>query len=194
MSQQYELVAGHEQPQAEMHIERRKKRRRFWPSSFPTGWRFGILSCALAASISFLVNLVITIVVVARYGVDSDGQLQLYEGNCKIVERSNTAAHIYINLMGTILLGSSSYAMQCLSSATRKDVDKAHGAKKPRWLDVGVLSLSNLLYIDWKRVLLWVILGLSSLPLHLLYVNSWERNEIHSNHLVAIILPSSPRL
>jgi hypothetical protein len=167
MLQQYELVDRQEELQAETHSER-KKRRRLCAFSLPTGWRFGILACALAASVSFVVNLIVTIMMVATYGVDDEGQLTLYKGKCKTVERSNTAVHIYINVMSTILLGSSSYAMQCLTAATRTNIDRAHGANTPKWLDVGVLSFSNLFLIDRKRVLLWLVLGLSSVLLYLL--------------------------
>ena len=55
---------------------------------------------------------------------------------------------------------------QCLAAPTREDIDKAHQAK--RWLDIGVPSSRNLKQISWKRLVLWVILVFSSLPLHLM--------------------------
>ena len=57
--------------------------------------------------------------------------------------------------------------MQILSAPTRKEIDKAHARKK--WLDIGVPSVRNLKNVATKKVVMWCLLGLSSLPLHLLY-------------------------
>lgn len=56
--------------------------------------------------------------------------------------------------------------MQLLVSPTRREVNKAHN--KGRWLDIGVPSIRNLRSISPIRVVIWVVLGLSSLPLHFL--------------------------
>jgi hypothetical protein len=128
-------------------------------------WRFGVLTCAVSTFVVFLINLIVTIWAAARYGSD-DGLQILFEGNCDQAGKLNTALHLAINVLGTILLGSSNYCMQCLSAPTRKEVDKAHA--KGRWLDIGILSTRNLWGISKKRVLMWWILGMSSLPLHLL--------------------------
>jgi hypothetical protein len=65
-----------------------------------------------------------------------------------------------------LLLGISNYAMQCLTSPTRKEVDAQHARRN--WLEVGVLSIRNLRLIDRGRVWLWFFLGLSSFPIHLM--------------------------
>ena len=52
--------------------------------------------------------------------------------------------------------------MQCLGSPTRDEIDKAHA--KGRWLDIGVPTMRNLLNINAKRTVLWVLLALSSAP------------------------------
>lgn len=57
--------------------------------------------------------------------------------------------------------------MQCISSPTRHEGDKAHA--RGVWLDIGVPSVRNLERITSSRILLWWLLGLSSVPLHLLY-------------------------
>lgn len=56
--------------------------------------------------------------------------------------------------------------MQCLSAPTRKEVDEAHA--KGKWLDIGVPSVRNLTSIPKLRLGMWVGLGLTSLPLHLM--------------------------
>lgn len=57
--------------------------------------------------------------------------------------------------------------MQILSAPTRKEIDKAHARK--RWLDVGVPSVRNLNNVAGRKVLMWWLLALSSIPLHLMY-------------------------
>lgn len=136
---------------------------RRWGWMHLTGWRFGATNCAVAASAVFLINLIITIVC-STFGGDRKGTL--YSGNCEKVRRINYGLHVLINVLSTVLLSSSNYCMQCLSAPTRKDVDVAHARGK--WLDIGVLSIRNLRCISRKRVILWALLGLSSLPLHLL--------------------------
>lgn len=75
--------------------------------------------------------------------------------------------HLAINVLSTVLLGASNYCMQCLSSPTRGDVDKAHS--KGVWLDIGVPSVRNLRRISGRRFALWCLLAVSSIPLHFLY-------------------------
>lgn len=57
--------------------------------------------------------------------------------------------------------------MQCLSSPTRSEIDKAHG--QGVWLDIGVPSVRNLRRLSTSRIVLWWLLAISSVPLHLLY-------------------------
>ena len=57
--------------------------------------------------------------------------------------------------------------MQCLSSPTRSEIDKAHS--QGIWLDIGVPSVRNLRRLSKTRIVLWWLLAISSIPLHLLY-------------------------
>jgi hypothetical protein len=137
------------------------------PKSKSKTWRNGALACAAASSVVFILNLAVTIYLVTSKGrAETDGRHTLYTGDCKYVSRLNTALHLIINALSTILLGASNYCMQCLSAPTRMDIDKAHGQK--RWLDVGILSFRNLRRISKRKALLWWLLGVSSFPLHLL--------------------------
>lgn len=72
--------------------------------------------------------------------------------------------HILINIVSTLLLGASNYCMQTVSAPMRQDVDNAHARGK--WLDIGIPSVRNVLYIEKRRLVVWLCLGLSSLPLH----------------------------
>lgn len=137
-------------------------------AKYSRGWRFGVLACASGACTVFLINLVATIWTLVTHGVGVGGRQVLYQGSCEETRKLNLGVHLLINVLSTILLSSSNYCMQCLSAATRKDVDAAHA--RGVWLDIGVPSFRNLWRIRRKRAALWWLLGLSSLPLHLLSV------------------------
>ena len=77
------------------------------------------------------------------------------------------AVHILINILSTVLLGASNVAMQCLAAPTRAELDKAH--EKGTWMHIGVFGLRNVRFMSWGRILLCVVLALSSVPLHLVY-------------------------
>jgi len=130
-----------------------------------TGWRKGVVAAAVTASTVLLINFCITIWASTRQGT-SDGIGVLYDGLCTDSRFLNSGLHVIINALSTLLLGASSYTMQCLSSPTRAEVDRAH--RKGEWLDIGVPSMRNLTKIGKRRRLLWWLLALSSLPLHLL--------------------------
>ena len=84
-----------------------------------------------------------------------------------MVEKYDTWIHLAINVVSTALLSGSNYCMQVLCAPNRKEVDDAHARK--RYMDIGVPSLRNLTLIRKEKLLLWCLLGLSSLPLHLMY-------------------------
>ena len=129
------------------------------------GWRQSTLSFSIAALVTFLINLSFTIW--ASVSTNS----VLADSDCKSIKILNTGLHVLVNILSTILLAGSNYCMQCLSAPTRSQVDAAH--KSGKWLDIGVSSLRNVFTghggrSGW-RVTLWFLLGISSLPLHLLY-------------------------
>lgn len=88
------------------------------------------------------------------------------EGPCSTIRNQGLYIHLAINVLGTSLLAASNYVMQCLSAPTRSEIDVAH--HKGDWLDVGIPSVRNLFRIKKKRTFLWLLLALSSIPLHLL--------------------------
>ena len=133
---------------------------------FPQGWRFSVTCGAVLASLVFLLNLITTVYVQLKHGDDEDRRNVIFDGDCDDAKKLNTLVHLLINALSTVLLSTSNYAMQCLTGPTRKEIDAAHA--KRRWLDIGVLSMRNLKSIGRKRVIIWLILGASSLPLHIL--------------------------
>lgn len=127
------------------------------------GWRFGAVNCAFSVTVVFLLNLIVTAWGTAHKNA---GQEVIFEDECHKVSKLNTWLHLLINVLSTILLSASNYCMQCLSAPTRSEVDRAHA--KGSWLDIGIPSTRNLRFISKRRAIVWAILGLSSLPLHLL--------------------------
>lgn len=75
--------------------------------------------------------------------------------------------HFAINVLSTLLLGASNYTMQCLTSPTREEIDRAHS--RHVWLDIGIPSVRNLRNVARYRINLWWLLAVFGVPLHLLY-------------------------
>ncbi|KAI9738738.1 MAG: hypothetical protein M1834_008243 [Cirrosporium novae-zelandiae] len=118
------------------------------------------------AGLVLIVNFVLTIWTVAKFSVDG-GLCEIFDGNCDEAKETSMWLHLGINVLSSVLLGASNYCMQVNSAPTRVEVDQAHA--KSQWVDIGVPSVRNLWTIGKRRVILWWALGLSSVPLHLLY-------------------------
>lgn len=132
-----------------------------------SGWRGGVLAWIVTTAFILLVNVIVAIVAVTAWNPE-DGIATAFTGTCKQTSGMIEGLHVVINGLSGLLLAGSNYCMQRLVAPTRKDVDRAHAKRK--WLDIGVPSIRNLRWVSKWRVTLWVMLGLSSLPLHLLLV------------------------
>jgi hypothetical protein len=121
------------------------------------GWRFG------ASLLVLSLNIILTTWAALR---SKSNNGHIFEGSCDQAKRYNMGLHVMINVLSTLMLGASNYSMQCLSAPTRKDVDDAHC--KDTWVDIGVQSLRNLGQTQRWKWAIWLLLGLSSLPIHLL--------------------------
>jgi hypothetical protein len=130
------------------------------------GWRMGILLGCCMSSIVLSINIAILVVGATRGNGFENGFAVPMSGVAEDVSWWSSAFHILINALSTLLLAASNYTMQVLSSPTRKDIDKAHA--RHEHLDVGVLSMRNLSRIPRRRLFLFVLMGLSSIPIHLL--------------------------
>ena len=130
-----------------------------------SGWRGGFVLAVIGSSLVLLFNIVCAIVAAAM-GETHDGIATIFTGNCIVASRLTTGLQLHINILSSSLLGASSYCLQQLGAPTRKEIDRAHG--KGKWLDVGVLSLRNLPNISKRRQVAWLLLAMSSIPLHFL--------------------------
>ncbi|ORX96965.1 hypothetical protein BCR34DRAFT_173944 [Clohesyomyces aquaticus] len=82
------------------------------------------------------------------------------------------------------MIGASNYCMQILSTQNREELVKAHS--KRYWLHIGVPSIRNLFRIRRDRSILWLILVLSSVPLHLLF-NSTMFASLQANQYLVVV-------
>ncbi|KIX02466.1 uncharacterized protein Z518_08407 [Rhinocladiella mackenziei CBS 650.93] len=149
-----------------------------------SGWRRGFPVAICAVVIVLVINIAFGIWALI-HGHMHSGVGTLSEGQCSRISDYSLYIHLLINVLSTALLGASNYAMQCLAAPDRGEVDKAHA--RGDWLDIGIPSLRNLARIDKKRVKLLIVLGISSVPLHLLY-NSVIFKVISANgYAVAVV-------
>jgi hypothetical protein len=132
-----------------------------------TGWRAGGLKFSIIALVVLVTNFISLIWSVTNYTIE-DGYSVLYSGNCATGRKISTALHLLINILSTTLLTASNYIMQCLSSPTREDLDRAHAGKE--WADIGIPSWRNRRFVSPQKRMLWWLLGISSIPLHFLCV------------------------
>ena len=158
-------IAQEVQPNSNFSFIHALRRRLHGDSHGFHGWRVGALSAAGLAFVSFLLN----VAVVSWLGSlgKGAGLIEVYKGSCDKVQQLDIWTHLGINALSTLLLGGSNYCMQCLCAPTRAEVDRAHSRGK--WLDIGVPSVRNLKRVSRRKTYLWWMLGLSSVPLHLLY-------------------------
>ena len=146
----------------------------------------GTSLCAAVAATIMTFNILLTIIAYEKGG-HHNGLALIQDGSCSKSKNIRVWLHLLINVLSTVLLAASNYCMQCLSSPTRDDVDKAHA--KRRWLDIGVPSLRNLRSISRFRVVLWGLLGFSSVPLHLLYNSAVISTQASQEYVVFVASP-----
>jgi hypothetical protein len=132
-------------------------------TTWPVGVKLGLFIVASILILNASVTLWATTTSPVRDGIGT-----LHAGDCSRLSKASTGLQILVNVIATMLLGVGSYCMQCLTSPTREDISREHKAK--RWLDIGIMSFRNLRKMTLRRISLFSLLGLSVLPIHLLYV------------------------
>ncbi|KAL4930908.1 uncharacterized protein BDV17DRAFT_280507 [Aspergillus undulatus] len=145
-------------------------------------WTKGVLVCAWIAAAVLAVNIILTIasgilaatIYKGGYNGEWNGgnfaRATAYEGKCSTAKTTATVVHLLINILSTIMLGASNYAMQCLAAPSRLEVDEAH--EKREWLNIGTPHIPGLIFSSragWRRRVLGGTLLLTSFPIHLIY-------------------------
>ncbi|KAJ5765392.1 hypothetical protein N7520_004951 [Penicillium odoratum] len=75
--------------------------------------------------------------------------------------------------------------MQCLNSRTRAEVDAAHA--KQHWLNIGTPSIRNLFFVSRSKLCLWLVLGLSSFPLHMIWNSTVFETQSTNDYLAVAV-------
>lgn len=86
---------------------------------------------------------------------------------CKSVSKMNKGLHLVLNMLSSLILASSNFFMQILNAPSRSEIERAH--RKGTWLEIGVPSIRNTFQVSWVKTFLWIVLFLSSIPLHLIF-------------------------
>lgn len=149
---------GHPKP-----LPHKARKKRF------SGWRMGVFFGCCMSLFVLCCNIALLVIGTTKtsgYNDSESGIVTLLYGDETAITRYNIGFHILINFFSSALLAGSNYTMQVISSPTREEIDKAH--RQQDWLSIGLLSPRNWKRIARKRALLCLILGLSSVPLHLL--------------------------
>lgn len=132
-----------------------------WFSRRPTLLAFNITMATVVLSVNIWALLHFP-----RFKSDTEDIGTLFSGDCRNVKIYNALIHVAINILSSALLSASNFSMQILVAPTRNIIDRAHS--KRRWVQVGVPSIRNLLRIEWYRLILWICMAMSSIPLHFL--------------------------
>ncbi|PUU72803.1 hypothetical protein B9Z19DRAFT_1136677 [Tuber borchii] len=161
-----------------------------WKPVWYTGWHTGVLAWASSVIMVLFINVGLTIYVATIPKYKMVGGIGiLYKGSCDKSMTIGVWLHLGINALSILLLSGSNYTQQCLAVPTQSEIDIAHASR--RWMDIGVPSIRNLFRIKWERTFLWIAIGLTSIPLHLLYnstvytslaANSYFVNMVTNNH------------
>lgn len=118
---------------------------------------------------------------------DQTGRV-VYTGTCNRTRALNIGLHLLINIVSTLVLASSNFFMQVLCAPTRSELDEAHVKRK--FLEIGVQSPRNLLRIPFPRSIGWLLLALTSVPLHVVF-NSVVAETKESTDLQLVIASES---
>jgi hypothetical protein len=133
--------------------------------TFVGGWRAGLVRAFLLSFVALVVNISVYSWLFRTYEAKS-GTAMLQRGSCGMIRSANTGIHAALNVVSTLILGASTYAMQGITAPTRKEVDTAHA--KGKWVEIGTQSLRNLLYVRRRNAWVWLLLAITSMPFHLL--------------------------
>ena len=143
---------------------------------FLVGWRRA--AAYLIIFILFLTLLLLCLLLVSLYGLDGSPSAVsdkhghstttlLFRGDCDISTKYNFWGHLAINLIASGVLASSNFFMQVLVAPRRCDVDRAHATGTS--IEIGVQSWRNLQYVPRRSAVFWVLLAVSTIPLHLVF-------------------------
>lgn len=95
--------------------------------------------------------------------------LMFYQGTCDggSAAQVNVVLHLLLNIISTGIFASSNFFMQVLNSPSRREIDGVHS--NGSWMGIGVPSVRNAFRVSRFKTCCWILLLVSSIPLHLLF-------------------------
>ncbi|KAI1363998.1 hypothetical protein F5Y08DRAFT_353847 [Xylaria arbuscula] len=93
----------------------------------------------------------------------------LQTGSCSAAESINFWVHLVVNGIASTLYAISSFVMQRLAAPSREDIDRGHNQTPLLTTKIGSLAIGNFIVLSKKRLVVFFLLWISSLPLHLLF-------------------------
>lgn len=115
---------------------------------FNDGWRGRMIRVAFFSTVLWLINMIVYVILLSKCGAHSGSGL-LMERSCGSVQRANTGTHAVLNIVTSLMLSASNFAMVSLCSPTREEIDAAHDKKE--WLSIGGMGLRNFRLIKTTR-------------------------------------------
>ncbi|KAI3323509.1 hypothetical protein HD806DRAFT_535336 [Xylariaceae sp. AK1471] len=189
-------VSTDQQPFRSKGFARKDDLAQYFPSikDEDDSWRVWISKRSRALVVQFvlvvtilLANISLTAYAISRYE-SSNGVGLLYDQGCETVKNLDRWLHLLINLLSTGILSASNYCMQLQAAPTRAEINRAHD--DGRWLDIGVPSLRNLMFIsNWRRFS-WALMAFSSLPIHLIYNSAVFQSIASNDYTIAVVKDS----
>lgn len=138
----------------------------FWQRWFG-GTKRTLRAFTIVACIVLIINISWLFAAKAKYGI-KNGFGTIRQGNCDSAKSLNTWLHFAINILSTLLLAGSNAFMAAFCCPSREEVDRAH--RRGKSLQVGIFNFGNLRRIAKRKGLVVILLALTSVPFHLLWV------------------------
>ncbi|OIW32319.1 hypothetical protein CONLIGDRAFT_642048 [Coniochaeta ligniaria NRRL 30616] len=164
--------------------QRQKSAWRFYSLS---GWRNTAVCLTVIISTLTATLIICLIISLSRLGGGLGYGLRtslLFKGDCQLSSRYNTWLHLAINTISSGVLASSNFFMQVMVAPTREDIDKAHA--RSRWVEIGVQSWRNLVYVPKRNAFYWALFAISSVPLHLIFNSCVLESRASTDFVMAV--------
>lgn len=133
----------------------------------PQGWRRTAVMNIIMAFVCVTILLIILSISVSQPGSSLSRPTVIFKGDCTSSGRLNLVLNLLVNILSGVVLASSNFFMQVLSSPSREEIDIAHSWL--RSLDIGVPSVKNLYYVARFKSFSWLMFLISSVPIHLFF-------------------------
>jgi hypothetical protein len=153
-------------------------------NNFVSGWHAGLIRAFVLSSCAFIFNIVIYAWLYSTHNTRA-GTATIMNESCTKVQNANIVVHAGLNVISTMVLGASTYAMQGMTAPTREEVDEAHA--KGIWLEIGTHSVRNLFHVKKRNLWIWMLLALTSMPLHLFFNAVFFTTSQTNQYAVAVV-------